>query len=520
MATPRIPFWQNVVGSVKAWRKRLQKPMRQQEPPVEGQAAIVGQNRFGAVPATFGADGRMLAYRLDDVTMQDLDRVRQDPTVAASLRLLKLPILRANWQVYCEDEQVAAFVTEVLRPHIRQYLWAMCSAFDWGVVFIEKVWRREARFITSLTASSAPAAKRIEKRNAWVVDRVAHLDPGLSWAMVYPTGEFAGVRLLQADYIIPEGRIIHWAIDAEFNEVYGNPITKKALPYFELKQAIWADAARYLSEYAVPTKKGFAPPGRTPVGDPSNPMEIDNLEYLREQLDGLRSAHTIVLPSMPGPNGERLWDVEPFPVSPAISYIEYINALNEEMRQAMGVPSLASVHPMRGTYSLGQAQIDLFLQNEEAWLDQIEEVLNQQLIRDIIDYNFGSKAARAYLRLSINRMETQRMLEAFVHQLSMGQPIQTATGDLIVADWAKVAEDSVVPYQVLSREDMAWLTGGGMGGAGMGGMGTQADEPYSGQEEPTDEQEQGDRANSVQQRWGQESYDSLEDNEFGTQREW
>jgi len=445
-------------------RKLLQR-FAKPAPPVQGQQARVGQNRLGAPLAAFSPDGRMLAYRLDDVTIRDLDRLRQDPVIRASLRLIKLPILRCDWYINAEDERVGAFLQSALEPHMYDLLWALCTAFDFGVAFVEKVLEFRKEYRTTRTMSTTPARQELRLRDVWILSRVAHLDPSIYWALVYPTGEFAGVRHLVTPFapegeIIEEGRLIHFALDAEFNEVYGNPLIKPALPFFELKQRALQDMATYYSTYAVPTKKGFAPPGKTPIGttESGEPIVVDNLQYLSEQLDKLANAHSIVLPSLYDANGQRMWDVEAFEVPPAVAIENYIQFLDEQMRQAMLVPSLATIHPQRGTYALGQSQIDLFLQNEDAYLTQIESVLNKQLIPDLVRYNFGSDA-KARIVMRIDHAYTKHLVESFVQRLAAGQPVTTADGDVIVPDWALIAEDAGVPVRTQAASEMDYLHG-------------------------------------------------------------
>ncbi|MCL6535865.1 MAG: hypothetical protein K6U77_07305 [Armatimonadetes bacterium] len=75
------------------------KPVKPMTKPVEGQIGVTGQNRYAPMSAQFASDGRMLAFRLDEIRIEDLDRVRQDPVVRSSLRLLKLPILQV-WKQF------------------------------------------------------------------------------------------------------------------------------------------------------------------------------------------------------------------------------------------------------------------------------------------------------------------------------------------------------------------------------------------------------------------------------------
>lgn len=133
------------------------------------------------------------------------------------------------------------------------------------------------------------------------------------------------------------------------------------------------------------------------------------------------------------------------------NYESYIQLLDEQIRQAMGVPALASIRPVAGSYALGQSQIDLFLQNEEAWLEQVQNALNRDVVQRLVRYNFGARAPETRLELHINKAELERLMESLVQLLSTSQSVQTPEGTL-VADWQKIAQDLGIPYRILPTQ--------------------------------------------------------------------
>ena len=409
--------------------------------------------RLVPVPARF-KEGKLVAHRTDTVSLDDLDRVRQDPVVRSSLLTLKLPILRARWNIFSDDQLIAAFVQRVLQPLMRELLWNMLTALDFGFSVQELVWANDDVEVTAGLANS-PDKQGIRLRGAWVLQRLAPLDPQLVYPLVDRYGQFAGVRQFIDGVDIEAEKVIHWAANAEFDEVYGNPVTKPAIPFWEIKMRALEDAALYHNIYAVPTKKGFAPPGQTEVGVDTDgePILQDNLEYLRELLEDLRSAHNIVLPASLGEG--RQWDVEAFDIPPPISYPDWIAFLDDQIRLAMGVPKLSISTSETGTYNLGVAQIDLFLDNEQSLLSQIEECLNQQLLPRLVHYNFGADAAPAQIRMQLDMRFLDAMVRGMVQQLAGGMPLRTADGQLLVPDWEKIAEDANIPVRVL--EDLGYV---------------------------------------------------------------
>lgn len=422
--------------------------MRQSPP--RGQLGRTGTMRLMPFPATWEG-GRIIAHRTDNITIEDLDRVRQDPVVKSSLLLLKLPILRATWNVYSDREEIALFCQRVLQPHIRALLWNMLSALEFGFSLQEIVWTAQDLTVTRGLAN-APEEETIVFRDAWVIDRMVPLDPQFTYPLVDRFGLFAGAKQLIDGVIIDREKLVHWAPNAEFNEVYGNPAVKAAIPYWELKQRALEDASLFHNIYAVPTKKGFAPPGQTEVGLDSDgePIVEDNLSYMQGLLDEMRNAHNIVLPST-GLGEGRMWDVEAFEVPPPIDYTAWIQFLDSQIRLSMGVPQLAITTSETGTYNLGVAQVDLFIDNEMGYIAQIEECINTQLLNRLVAYNFGAGAPPAQIRMRLDSIYIQKLLDGMVQQLAQGTPVRTASGALLVADFAKIAEDAGVPVQVLNE---------------------------------------------------------------------
>ena len=128
-------------------------------------------------------------------------------------------------------------------------------------------------------------------------------------------------------------------------------------------------------------------------------------------------------------------------------FVEYALHLNVMIGASLCVPQMAlSTVPSSGTYNLGQAQIDLFTQNIEAILDTLKDVINKQLIDDFRIYNFGKKCPP--LRVVIEPVSTdvsRMLLQALIQNLSMGVPVMTQDGKMIMVDNAKLCTDFGVP---------------------------------------------------------------------------
>jgi len=61
--------------------------------------------------------------------------------------------------------------------------------------------------------------------------------------------------------------------------------------------------------------------------------------------------------------------------------------------------------------------------------------------------------------MRIDHAYTKHLVESFVQRLAAGQPVTTADGDVIVPDWALIAEDAGVPVRTQAASEMDYLHG-------------------------------------------------------------
>ncbi|MCW5942913.1 MAG: hypothetical protein KIS66_11820 [Fimbriimonadaceae bacterium] len=108
-----------------------------------------------------------------------------------------------------------------------------------------------------------------------------------------------------------------------------------------------------------------------------------------------------------------------------------------------------------GTYNLGETQIELFLENAEAILDDLKGAIEEQVLRDFVDYNFGASAPRLEIVFQPLDAKIKRMLlSALIGLLAQG-PVGLADGREVEADWEGLAKDAGVPLTVVDARDRA-----------------------------------------------------------------
>lgn len=417
-----------------------------------GDARYVPQiNRWGR-----DRQGRVavMASRLDSITIRDYDRVRFYPVVRDALAVLRVPVSRARFHFHCpERPEIAELAQAVLAPKVRPLLETLVrGAFEFGHQVVEKRWQP----VWDVSVGDGDEAARYPF--VWNIRKFASLSPADTVLLVHPrSGEFAGVRQFAVGATIsdvPRAKCVWYVNDQEFDGNYGVPRTKAAVPYVEIAESIWDDMAKHSKRFAVAWTVGRHRPGFSAGPDGSR---VDNAVTMAETMEGLESGHSVSLPAeYDAASGNPYWGIEVTTPPAEDRYVEKLKFVNDVIRMACVVPDKASSQTAEtGTYNLGETQIELFLENAEAILDDLKTVIEEQLLGDFVDYNFGPDAPRLRIVFQPLDVKIKRMLlNALVGLLGQG-PVALADGREIEADWEDLAGDAGVPLKIVDAQDRA-----------------------------------------------------------------
>ena len=443
------------------------------------------------------------ANRLDDVTVQDLDRTREYPIVKDSINTLLIPLLRAEYSFKCDRQEIADLAKQELGPHVRPMTRALVKPameFGWGAIWPRWI----PKFDVSLTLGQSPSGGKIERYYPfiWTLEGFYSFAPNDTRLLINKmTGRFGGVRQLVSPRVagardILARECVHFVNDQEFDFLYGVASTKAAVPFVEAVESVFDSMVLSSKKFADPIKTLYYPTGTTPLGnDPVTnvPMKLNNRDLALDIADAAEGGTTQVFPSDCWPNtSERKWLLDfTDPGTGTDPYTPRIGLLNDMIRIALAVPQVASSDmPDSGTYNLGAAVINLLMDNIQAQLDHVEDVWNDQLMPHYGIYNFGQDAPRCYLRFRPIDFETAKMvMQMLLTKIQSGEPIAETPDGLVMADTAKYAEDAGLATITIPRSEADKVAGSiadrvrsMLGGGGNAGSGEP--EPDGGEKEP------------------------------------
>jgi hypothetical protein len=405
--------------------------------------------------------GRIYIYNPDNISIADYDEMRMDGQVRAGLMLIKLPVQQCRWSIMCEDPDISSFISEVLKPIWDDFIRNILLALDFGFSVSEKVWGVTYGLRVTQTQGQLGDAVARTYPQALTLRRMVQLDPNTIYLLAYRnSGEFAGVRQYVAGGgTIPRNKSFIFANDCEFQEFYGISRLRPCYPYWYFKKLVYEWTNVFYETYSVPMKIGRYPTGKFEAGRDGSgqPIFIENESVLLDLLEEMRNNHAVAIPSNRYEDGNYKWEIEPFEVNrTGADHIAYIAHLNMMILKSLLVPQLALETGGVGSYGLGEEQIKFFMLGEQALLAQIEGAINQQLIPELVKYNFGPRAPRALLRFQpLNDEILDGLKQTLIQTIGSGQPVPLANGSAAMIDMQWLAESLGVPVQYLSAEEHA-----------------------------------------------------------------
>lgn len=98
----------------------------------QGQLAVIPSNSFSIT-------SKNTIYNPDNISISTYDEMRQHPTIAGGLDIIKLPITSVDWFISGSDERHTKFIEKNLRNIWAGFIRDIVLAYDFGWSGFEKV---------------------------------------------------------------------------------------------------------------------------------------------------------------------------------------------------------------------------------------------------------------------------------------------------------------------------------------------------------------------------------------------
>ncbi len=318
---------------------------------------------------------------LDSSEFQGLDKVSQaktykvyqdlsyDEQVKFCLSIKKLLILSEGWEIIPFDDSPQAkeqsdFVQynfDEINHSFSNILYQMMSALDYGFSVSEILWRRKD-----------------EKYPQKVL--LKDLKLKFPWDCEFFYDGFGNLNKLEIKgKEVPINKFVIFSYMEQFGNKAGESDLKSCYNAFWFKANIWKFWSRHLERFGSPIVKGHVPPG-------ASTEETNKFFAIINRL------HHIVGVILPRKNTGEEFDFELVESKRegGQQFVEAMENVDGRISRALLMPRLiGSTKENFGSYALGVEQFAMFYRLFSFIAQNFsDEVINRQIVRKLIDYNF------------------------------------------------------------------------------------------------------------------------------------
>jgi hypothetical protein len=312
-------------------------------------------------------------------------KMREDDQVKAALHLKKAAIIHPGWTIEGDDEKLNEFVMAVfdgMEGTVEGAIRSILSAYDYGFSLHEKVYRY-------LDAGPFKGKVGIETLRQKSPTRINFdIDP---FGKLKPMGIVQIQRDGQRKALDTAKFILH-VYQQEFDNFYGESDLKAAYRFWFLKVNFFRYWGMYLEKFGIPLVWGKV---TSPTVDAADQAKF------RTIVSNLQAGMAAV-----APDNLELNFLEPSNSSKD-TFSTAIDTLNISIARAILLPTLLglSAGQDKGSLARSQTESDTFDMVLGGDSREVEETINEQLIRALVDMNFGKQ--EKYPQFKFNPMREE-----------------------------------------------------------------------------------------------------------------
>lgn len=396
-----------------------------------------------------GVDGQLMK-RMPRDWYKKVREMRHDPTIGFGRDMYMAPIMAADWSVTTDDERyknAERFIYDAIVPHRRVFLKNVIRGrldFGWQAFEVVKKFtedgyitvRRLKPLLQDLTDILVDVhGKLVGVRNMPFNVRVsADHQSARSWPWV---------DLLHGEYLVVSR-------DVEGTDWYGNATMRRVETPYESWNECEQAARRFDTKMA-----GAHWVVRYPIGTTMyKGVETDNYDIAQDILVALEASGRIAVPvNLSAFIGElninentMPWKIDLLaaPTTAEGAFVGRQRYQDSLKVRGLGIPERAVLEGQFGTRAEAEAHADFAISNIEMEHQEIVDSLNEQLVNDLLELNFG-KRYRDRVRVQASPLSDDK--KAFFRELYSQLYSADTDAENKNIDWDAVREYLNVPVK-------------------------------------------------------------------------
>lgn len=346
-----------------------------------------------------GEKGEFEVSRTDSIPLRDYRRMSRDPAIQLTTLLFRGWIAGLKYDIASPDPQVSAVVNYVLRSVFAETVRNLLSAIVYGFAFGEKVWQRENVTLRGLNDEGEEEV--VFSGQIVSLRKIKFIDPDEGVRFFKDRrDEISRVEQDQSGskVSVKRRKLLWFALDKEFSNIFGRSRFKNVYDAWYSYQINQQQMLRHVQRTGSPPLKIRYPNGTSYLQTAdawlgtSAAAEVPNVQIAEDMAKTYLNHGACLLPSERDENGHYLWDLEFDTVSNTETspFTSVLSVLAARMSEGLGVPSALTVG--ESNFAEANAQAEMLLVVVEDLVDQLEGVITSDLIRQIVEFNFGPEA--------------------------------------------------------------------------------------------------------------------------------
>jgi phage gp29-like protein len=321
-------------------------------------------------------------FNPSDFSLDVYDKMLKDGQVKAGLDMIKLSATARGFTVTGDDAETrkyADFINEnfeLLQGNLEDIIGEMLSALEYGYSCTEKVFDyRDGKIVLKKLKVLDPHTIRVKTNKFGDIEYVIQ-------------------RIGSKEIRIPAQKVIWYAHDKRFGNLYGNSVLRTVYKHWYIKDKLYRFANIAYERYGTPLLVGK-------VQDAKDVAKMRDLLAKINAMTGLAISGGDDIKAIQGSNAD---------------FVGYIEHHDRKIMEAMLVPPmlLGLSRGQSGSYALSGNQFDIFMIRLEALQRDLKALIEEEIIRPLIDLNFPNvKAYPAFNFKPLANEDIEKMARVF-----------------------------------------------------------------------------------------------------------
>lgn len=331
-------------------------------------------------------------YNPDRITYDIYDKMSKDPTIALALATIAYPIYGLRYRIECINEKQREFLNKCISIIYRQVAEGVMSGVKYGLGVAEKVWA----FGPFKAYVNDPLRKKrlVYNEDSFYLKKIKFIHPRTFSMKISRKGDFNGIIQEQPtrNFVpIKAKKLILYSHNPEFGNFFGDSRLKNIYPAWYWALVLTQFVLKYYERRGQPLTIVKAPPGTT---TDIKGNKVDNMAHALKIGQGAISNSVVAIPNVfDKVTNNPLWGIEiRSDDQRGEMFIDILNYMDTRKLRGMFIPDrmgLASDGSAHSTNSSSAGDsLDVFIMSEQALINDIERIFNEQIIPELLAVNF------------------------------------------------------------------------------------------------------------------------------------